>query len=254
MKVAVLTIIIFSSLVLTGCSIGSISQAPDISGPISTIGKIASKEEMIVVKLKPDEYSAYIEYDPAANYISRWQSNSEEIIINGGYFNEDYSPSGFLVKNGVRVGSKMFDQDKSGLIVITDGVISIRDLGVRPIEKNETFEFALQSYPFLIKNSKPALTEDSGKTAKRTIVGVDVDGNTYIVVLLTEVSLYEAMNKLTGLKIPFTQAINLDGGPSTGIYKNWNGENFWHEGYNKVPSIIRFKKKSRVPAVESVRP
>ena len=244
MKIALLTIIIFSSLVLTGCSIGSISQVPDISGPISTIGKITSQEEMIVIKLEPQEYNAYIEYDPAANYISRWQSNSEEIIINGGYFNEDYSPSGFLVKNGVRIGDKMFDQDKSGLIVVTDGAISIRDLAVRPIEEKETFEFALQSYPFLVKNSKPALTEDSGKTAKRTIVAVDAGGNTYIIALLTDVSLYEAMNKLTSLNIPFTQAINLDGGPSTGIYKNWNGESFWHEGYNKVPSIIRFKKKT----------
>jgi uncharacterized protein YigE (DUF2233 family) len=252
MNVKILAIIIFSSFALTGCSVGSISQVPDISGPISTIGKIASKEEAIVIKLEPQEYNAYIEYDPAANYISRWQGSGEEIIINGGYFNEDYSPSGFLVKNGVRVGNKMFDQDKSGLVSIAQGGISIRDLAVNPIKKNETFEFALQSYPFLIKNGKPALTEDSGKTAKRTILALDAQDNVYIIVLLTDVSLYEAMNTLIDLKIPLTQALNLDGGPSTGIYKNWSGESYWHEGYNKIPSIIRFKKKTSSLPVEPV--
>ncbi len=237
------------SLLMAGCSVRSVPEVPDIKGPISSIQKIiGQQEDLLVVKLEPKNYAAQIEYDKEGKYISEWRTDNLEIVINGGFFNEDYTPSGFLVVNGKRIGERLFDQDKSGLFVIKKGVVSIRDLATDPIKENESFEFALQSYPFLIKHEKPALSEDSGKKANRSVLATDVVGNAYILISLSEISLYEMMNKILALQIKFDAALNLDGGPSTGIYKNWEGEGYWHEGYSRVPSIIRFKKISNFQA------
>ena len=243
-------LIIFLPLLIVGIfTLRAMPDVPNISEPISTIGKITNQQEgLIVIQLKPEEYAAQIEYDQAGKYISQWRGNDEEIIINGGYFNEDYSPSGFLVVNGKRIGTRSFDQDRSGLFVVKNGQLSIRDLKEQPIGTDEQFEFALQSYPFLIKDGRPAIAEDSGKKASRTALGIDAKGNVYIIISLSEVSLYEAMNKIDKLEIDFTSVLNLDGGPSTGIYKNWNGENLWHEGFSKVPNIFRFKMISKFQA------
>ncbi len=248
-KIAIIIFSIFASLTIAGCSLFPVPQVPDIKGPISSIQKIiGQQEDLLVVKLEPKNYAAQIEYDKEGKYISEWRTDNLEIVINGGFFDEEYAPSGFLVVNGERISERLFDQDKSGLVVIEKGKVSIRDLALHPIKENELFEFALQSYPFLIKDTKPALSEDSGKKANRTVLAMDAAGNVYIIISLSEISLYEMMNKILALQTKFTAVLNLDGGPSTGIYKNWEGEGYWHEGYSKVPSIIRFKKISNFQA------
>ena len=140
----------------------------------------------------------------------------------------------------------MFDQDKSGLLVIQDGQFSIRDLNIAPFTKNETFDFALQSFPFLIKDAKPAIQTDSGKYARRTAVGIDADKNIYILTATTkELTLYQFMTELLHTKIPFTYVLNLDGGPSTGVQANWNGEELLENSMTGVSSILRFQKSEK---------
>jgi len=205
---------------------------------------ISAKNILTIIKLIPNEYKASIEYDSKGRIVSQWKNNNEEIVINGAYFNEDYLPSGFLVVNNKRIGNDMFDQDKSGLLFINGGQISIRDTNVDSISPTENFEFALQSYPFLIKNFQPAIKIDSAKKARRTAIGIDKDNNIYVIMVnLKEISLYEFMNYLLSTDVPFVNVLNLDGGPSTGIYSHWNGEtNFIYDSLNPVSSVIRIIK------------
>ncbi len=217
-----------------------VPPSPSITEPIPAA-------ELSIIKLERGTYSAEIAYDnQSPRFVSQWESASttEQIIINGAFFHEDYTPSGFLVVNGKRVGERMFDQDKSGLLVISETGASIRDLTVSPIQPNERFDFALQSYPFLIKNGMPAVQTDSGLKARRTVVGIDAEQSIYVIVLTAdEISLYECMNKLMATGIPFVHVLNLDGGPSTGIFADWGEHQFFINSFTPVSSVVRFMKK-----------
>jgi len=199
-----------------------------------------AKKLLTIIKFVPEKYSASVEYNNEAKIVSQWKSGGEEIIINGGYFNEDHSPSGYLVIDGKRIGDKMFDQDKSGLLIIDDGKILLRDTNIQPVTSTENIYSALQSFPFLIKNSEPAIKTDSGKKARRTAVGIDKNNNVYLIVVNTNISLYEFMNYLLNTRINLSNVLNLDGGPSTGIYANWN-DNLLYDSFSPVPSVVRFR-------------
>ncbi|MFA6427843.1 MAG: phosphodiester glycosidase family protein [Candidatus Magasanikbacteria bacterium] len=209
------------------------SQAEDLS--------IKAKSILSMTKLQPDEYTATLEYNREAKKISQWKNGGGEIIINGGYFEADFSPSGYLVVNGERIGDNMFDRDKSGLLVIKDGKILIRDTIVQPVTSTEHFQFAMQSFPFIIKNNQPGIKSNSDKKARRTAVGIDNDDVVYLITANSDISLYEFMNYLLSLEIAFINVLNLDGGPSTGIYSNWNNTNFLYDSMSPVPSVIRFQ-------------
>lgn len=206
--------------------------------------KREEKEVIHVFQISSTNTLAIFEYSKTPKHISEWTDEEEGIVINGAYFLEDFSPAGFLVVNNEKVGATLFDQDKSGLVVIENGKLSIRDLEMFPIQKTEKFEYAMQSFPFLIKNSKPAIASDSGKKAQRTAIGVDAKNNVYVLVVVDQqISLYEFMKEIQKLPISFTAVLNLDGGPSTGIYVNWNGEEFFSDSFTPVSSIVRWKKR-----------
>ncbi len=234
-------------MVSTGC--GSARPQKQIPlAPTSAAPAPVPLVQPIIIKLEPGTYSAEIEYDnQSPRFVSQWEdaSSTEQIVINGAYFHEDYSPSGFLVVDGIEIGERMFDQDKSGLLVISKTGVSIRDLAVSPIQTNERFDFALQSYPFLIKNGQPGIQTDSGLKARRTAIGIDADQNVYVIALTAdEVSLYEFMSTLVATGIPFVHVLNLDGGPSTGIVANWGDKSFSMNSFTPVSSVVQFIKSS----------
>jgi uncharacterized protein YigE (DUF2233 family) len=138
----------------------------------------------------------------------------------------------------------MFDQDKSGIVALQNNTLIIRDLKTDPLKSHEQFEFAIQSYPFLINDGQGVIKTVSEKRARRTAVGIDGDQNLYIITVTEkELSLYEFMEELIKTKIPFVRVLNLDGGPSTGLYMRWNNEEKIQNSYFPVPDIIRFTKK-----------
>lgn len=174
-------------------------------------------------KIAPGSFNAEIQnHTGNPNLMSEWSSKGYQVLVNAAYFNEDKTPSGYLIVNGETIGKEIFDQDKSGLLLIQDDKLSIRDLATEPLAEDETFDFALQSYPFLIKNHQEAIKEDSGQKARRSAIGTDKDGNVYVLISDSpNLSLYEFMNILYDSGIDFENVLNLDGGPSSGLYINF---------------------------------
>ena len=128
--------------------------------------------------------------------------------------------------------------------MINNNNISIRDLSENPLETGEKIEFALQSYPFLIKNSVRGFMEDSGKTAYRTAIGIDEKGYVYIIIVDDHrITLYELMVELIETDIDFVNVLNLDGGTSTGISIKRGSYEEVHDSLVKVPNVIVFKRK-----------
>lgn len=139
------------------------------------------------------------------------------LISNGVYFHEDLLPSGFFVSNGQLVGTREFDTNRSGMIVLAPEVSIFEDIGVHPT-LSKTTEEAAQSYPFLIKNGSLAIVSDSNQLARRTFLGTDTQGLVYIGIVPDDaVSLYELAKRLEKIPVSWDSVINLDGGPSSGL-------------------------------------
>lgn len=195
-----------------------------------------------VIKMEPSEFSATIRNNTEAKKISQWsQQFPDSVIINGEYFHLDNTPAGYLSIDGTSIGTDIFDQDKSGLFSVLDGQPEIRDLAVQPIREDESFDFALQSYPFIIKNQQPAIKEDSGKEARRSAIGIDQDGSIYLILSnQPNLTLYEFMNILVDSGISFQNVLNLDGGPSSGLAINLRGAELLIDSETTVPNVLKF--------------
>lgn len=155
------------------------------------------------------------------------------------YFDENYHPAGFY-QNPNSSSSKPWPdlsaQKKpdsySGLMKIHDGNLEINYLTDKPQAKPAKDEQVLLTYPTLLANGQPLVKEDSQKYSRRTILAQDAGGTTYILVTETGLtSLYEVGQWLANQPEKFRIAINLDGGPSTGLSYQANDSNF------EVPSV-----------------
>lgn len=188
-------------------------------------GESRKRGTVHLFKLPEGRFDTVLGYSDVPKLVSEWRENFENsegdslfLALNGAYFHEDYSPSGYLNVSGESVGTRVFDLDKSGLIVFGEDV-EIHDLeGRGDLLENAGFDAAIQSYPFFIKNGKPAISQDSGLTARRTAIGTDKDGDVYVIYVGEPfLSLYELMEILDESEIDFENVLNLDGGPSSGV-------------------------------------
>lgn len=206
-----------------------------------------SPEVIKIYRLRPTDFAIYLENsaeDP--KYVAEWMTSVDdaEIIINGAYFHEDYTPSGYLKIDYDRIGERIFDQNLTGLLTIEDDEFDIRDLKKNPLRSGEKVEYGLQSYPYLIKDFVRGFKEDTGKLGRRTAIGTDKAGYIYIIIVSDHrITIYDLMVELIKTDIEFENVLNLDGGPSTGMaIKHGNYEEI-HDSLAKVPSVIVFSKR-----------
>ncbi|MEN9558150.1 MAG: hypothetical protein RL141_519 [Candidatus Parcubacteria bacterium] len=181
-----------------------------------------------------------------AKSLAAWRDASEPTVvagINGMYFLEDFSPAGFLVTEGEEQRDHPFDWDKSALLTIADnGALAIRATTQEPTDLAE-LTHAAQSYPLLVLNGTANLSEDSGKVARRSIVGTDTDGRVWIgVVLEGNISLYQLSQVLMKTGISWKNVLNLDGGPSSGLFLRGADEVFFSP-FTAIPSVLFVEKR-----------
>lgn len=224
----------------------AVTDLSNVTPPVNQLASAnaapqAPEAEPLIITVDPATVTTQLEFDPAGKYLADWaQPDSTEIVVNAAYFNDDFSPAGLLIVDGKIIGHHLFDQTKSGLLVIQDGRLSIRDLQRTPITDDEQFDDAVQSYPFLIKNGQPAIAQDSELQDRRTAIGLDTAGTIYVISETNAaVSLYELMKKLLASNIPFTDVLNLDGGASTGLSANWGKHHITDNSYVPIPSVLR---------------
>lgn len=140
------------------------------------------------------------------------------LVSNGVYFTDEGLPAGFLSINGTRIGTHVFDANKSGAFVLTPEP-HIIDTAAKQLSFKEISDGA-QSYPILIRHGVDALTTStSTAVARRTFVGTDKQQNVYVGIISDQViSLGNLAHLLMRTGIPWDMVLNLDGGPSSGIY------------------------------------
>lgn len=208
----------------------------------------SSTVTLILYRFAADQFELTFASATGAATVHTWRERVGEdaiAIMNAAYFDENFMPVGFLMKNGTRIGNGMFDLDKSGFLVggTKPRVIEISDITTLAYEKE-----VIQSFPFLVERGAASVKEDSGKKARRSFVGTDVGGNFYLGIALEQlgedaISLFQLSQYLSTMNVKWNNVLNLDGGPSTGFSV---ASGAWQEEINSVasvPSILVVKRK-----------
>jgi uncharacterized protein YigE (DUF2233 family) len=199
------------------------------------------------LRLDPTRVVFQVHYDrEQPRSIEEWQAaTGAAVVLNGGFFSGNNTPVGRIVVDGWLYGYPLDYGDDSvgvpGLFAILDNEVSIYGLGRSSFSpRGLRFDYAVESYPLLLlPGGQPTFPVDTGKLARRTVIGVDEWG--YVIILLSDtpsLSLHELADWLAGSDLYLDSALNLDGGRSSGLMVSLRGEVRYFPAYVPLPIVI----------------
>lgn len=196
-----------------------------------------------VVRFPADAYNARLIDLPEYGEDS-WQQIIDEhqpkALINGGYFDNDFKPIGHLRIDDVHLGETT--DRLSGMLTIDDD----RKIILLPVKEAKIeHPFAMQSGPFIIDpGGKMGIRSDDFKEAKRTVMATTESGDV-LLIMTSPISLYQLADCMINLPDAFGAesfhaALNLDGGPSSGMFVEMENGRFNKPPDDRTRNVIIF--------------
>lgn len=161
--------------------------------------------------------------------------------INGGYFDLSFQPDGWCVVDGKEITPPSGKKILSGLLSIPKGK-KIPRLDLFSNRPAEVFS-AIQTGPFLIDpGGKMGIRQKDGPLAPRTVIAQTA--KSLVIITTSPITLYDLADQLTTLYVAdekIDRALNLDGGPSTGIFLQSGDYTIDEPEHWPVRNILVFK-------------
>ena len=221
-----------------------ISEWEDLSKGFSIREYLYNDVIFKIVRIDPEHFTFSIKQDinnPLT--VREWHESGDDILtINGGYFKEDYTPSGGVIIGDTTSGTLTHTgiNGYTGMIIIKDQEITLQYLPDKEYIESDETDFGLQSFPTIIlPGGKSGVESDSGKKAYRSVIAQDTQGNIIFGINKQgQISLYEMMNFLQESDLSIDMALNLDGGPSTGMIIE-RADGIWgYDSLGVIPNVI----------------
>lgn len=187
-------------------------------------GQGARIEHIYILRIDPEIFRFTVAYRSEAPLtLAEWQAQTGAlVVINGGYFStqeERYFPTGLIVVDGKTVGESY--GDFAGMLAITIDGPELRWLRQQPYDPQEPLLAGLQSFPILVKPGGElgfSAEHEDHLTARRTVIAEDINGRfIFLVADQGYYTLHQLSLALTNSDLALNMALNLDGGPSSGI-------------------------------------
>lgn len=156
----------------------------------------------------------------------RYVRGGASLVINGGFYGTDRRPEGLVVAGGREV-NPFLPRIGGGVFAVRDGRASLHDAEAHPLALPDLMDFAVQCRPRLVVDGRNNIARRLPATAARTALCVREGGRGLdVYVARREPSRGRAGPTLHTLAEELVregceQALNLDGGPSTGVA--WRG-------------------------------
>lgn len=150
------------------------------------------------------------ENDTISNH---WDGRKYEFMINGGYYDDQFSPVGLCRING-RYLSRKKSKKLSGFVVIDEaGKLQL----LTQKDHLKPYPTVLQSGPYIIDpGGSIGIHPPARIKARRTCIGATTDG-TILIIITKPIALYD-LAVIVKRDIPdIERLLNLDGGPSTAL-------------------------------------
>ena len=177
-------------------------------------------ESIVVLRLEPEAFRFGVAYQPGApKNLEAWQAQTGALlVVNGGFYTEAYVATGLIISEGTVSGVSY--EGFGGMFAVTDEGPVVRSLRETPYDPAEPLQAALQSFPLLLASGgRPAFPEEDGQQARRTVVAQDGNGRLlFLVASRGHFTLYQLSRYLAASDLGLDVALNLDGGPSSGLF------------------------------------
>ncbi|MBN1297096.1 phosphodiester glycosidase family protein [bacterium] len=215
--------------------------------------------EIVAVKLIRDQWSFrnhsfHSRTDNRRLSAREWLEETRSVItINAGQFDTDYRHLGWFIRDGTNIGSRQHpiwkgifasratDTTRHPTMTIVDLQVSPQTLQAFPYRE------AVQSL-MLFDSQRTIRVNRTGKFARRCIVAVDTDNNTYLIVTRGECTLWDLASYLLTCPLNLDRAMSMDGGAQAQIAIHTPTLNLDIPSFQiPIPCVIGF-----IP--ESVRP
>ncbi len=147
-------------------------------------------------------------------------------VMNAGFFTPERRATGLLVSQGKQLSPFIPEGGGagSGVFVLDEGKPSLLARESASKTKLKDAELALQAGPRILEpDGAPGIISDDGQRANRTVIGADKDGRVVVAVAVgpngwsTGPTLFE-LQRILSRELSLSFALNLDGGPSTGLF------------------------------------
>jgi uncharacterized protein YigE (DUF2233 family) len=180
-------------------------------------------ESLYMFRLDQTYFRLDVAYRETPLNVEDWQKATNALmVVNGGFYREENErpiPNGLTIINGQAFG--MSYEGFGGMLAISDVWADLRSLAQEPYYGGEPLLAGLQSFPLLVKPGGeigfPAELEDNIK-ARRTAIAQDKEGRIlFILAPRGHFTLHQLSLYLTGSNLDLDIALNLDGGPSSGV-------------------------------------
>ncbi len=179
-----------------------------------------------IVRFNPQKNKLNISQDTNnPKTVSDWQEKlTAKVVINGSYFDEEYNLTSRVVIDKESYGPLL--SGKTGIVRSVDG-LNWTINSKSEIEDNVPL-YSLQSYPLLVDDGNQNFTTGSDDIAARSIIANDKQGMMYLIITEYGVLTLNQTSEIlaNSLSVDIKQALNLDGGTSTGLAVNSDELNY----------------------------
>jgi uncharacterized protein YigE (DUF2233 family) len=193
-----------------------------------------------LARVDPARVRFRVLYDQAnPRPVSEWFASVKPLLaVNAGYFTEDYHATGLIISDGTRSGQSY--TGFGGMFAVRADRVEVRWLVAKPYNPTEPLRQAVQAFPMLVHSGgKPGLSEDDGQLARRTVVGQDRGGRIVFVVSPELFFTLKALSAfLAASDLELDTALNLDGGPSSGMLIAGRDGPLGMDSWIKIPAVI----------------
>jgi exopolysaccharide biosynthesis protein len=208
-------------------------------------GVAGDEDNVVITRINPHQVHFTVDYSPTKPMsMQDWMKQTgATVLINGGYFNTQDEAEALIISNGQPEGGASYQNCCGMFQVDAQGNATVRSLVDQPYDPTEQLHQATQSSPMLILNGKPTQFEADSSSNRRTVVAMDTQGNILFIVCPSQsLSLVELQDLLAKSDLSIQTALNLDGGSSTGMYVNGQGNTkVTINSMNLLPIVIAVK-------------
>lgn len=178
------------------------------------------EDTVTIVRLDLQRVHIRIGYQPDTPLsMNAWMLQTGALaMINGGYFDATNKPEGLLISDGQAHGTS-YTGFGGMLAVDGQGNVTLRSLRDQPYDTGEQLQQATQSSPMLMINGQRTQFNANAEFQRRSVVATDKQGHLLLIASPAQAfTLDEMADLLASSDLSIQNALNLDGGSSTGLY------------------------------------
>lgn len=209
------------------------------------IGTVGDRQEaLILARVNPSEVQVQIQYaQQSPRRVREWLLESgADLVINGGYYSPENQALGLLIADKQAFGQSY--RGFGGMFSVRGNRLGLQWLKTQPYRADKTIDHALQCFPMLVTRGKVVEgIQDNGEQNRRSFVALDKQGRVIFGVTqaaqwtLTDLARYLQGN--TDLNL--VEALNLDGGSSSGLWMRGIDDALLTDSFDAVPVVIIVK-------------